>query len=138
LELASVRVQPAAACDAEAGVTRFGGVPLVGVDFTWPVTDDGRPLSLVGLWHCDEVNQWIGEAVLPAGRLLCFFFDVAEQAGWGLVPQDVALWRVIVTDAGGALPVQPPVDAVTFPARSAAGRRVLTMPQSFEPMVEGV
>lgn len=136
--LPSVRIEPTEACDADAVVTRFGGVPGVGVDFSWPMTDDGRPLSLVGQWQCDEVNQWLGEAALPAGKLLCFFFDVDEQAGWGLVPQDASLWRVTVTDAGNASPAQPPAGAVTVPARSVAGRRVLTMPHSFEPVINAI
>src|SRR5690348_4492748 len=83
---------------------RFGGVPLVGADFAWPYTADGRPLCLVGQWHCDEVNQWLGGAVLPIGILLCFFFDIDEQAGWGLNPQDAPLWRVTAPDAVTAAP----------------------------------
>jgi uncharacterized protein YwqG len=138
LVLPSVRMQPADACDADAAVTRFGGAPLVGEDFAWPSTDDGRPLSLIGQWRCDEVNRWIGEELLPADSLLCFFFDVEEQAGWGLTPQDVRGWLVTVTDAATASPAQPPVGAVTFPARSVAGRRVLTMPNSKEPAIEAI
>src|SRR5262249_10106047 len=137
-ELPSVRLQATRACEPDAAVTRFGGVPLVGADFAWPHTDDGRPLCLVGQWHCDEVNQWIGEAVLPTGTLLCFFFDIDEQAGWGLAPQDARLWRVTATDAATAAPAQPPAGAVTFPARSIAGRRVLTMPSAWEPVITAV
>ncbi|GAB3836620.1 YwqG family protein [Dactylosporangium cerinum] len=138
LALPSVRMQPADACDADAAVTRFEGVPLVGEDFAWPTTDDGRPLTLIGQWHCDELNRWIGAAVLPAGRLLCFFFDLQKQAGWGLVPQDAQLWQVTVTDAATASPAEPPAGVVTVPARSVAGLRVLTMPQSSEPAIEAI
>jgi uncharacterized protein YwqG len=137
-ELPSVRLQATEACEPAAAVTRFGGVPLVGADFAWPHTADGRPLCLVGQWQCDEVNQWIGEAVLPAGTLLCFFFDVDEQAGWGLSPQDARLWRVTATDAVAAAPAQIPAGAVTFPARSTEGRRVLTMPSASEPVITAV
>ncbi|MGI5183802.1 DUF1963 domain-containing protein [Dactylosporangium sp. CA-152071] len=100
-ELPSVRIQPTEACDADAAVTRFGGVPLVGMGFAWPTKDDGRPLSLIGQWRCDELNRWIGEQLLPADSLLCFFFDVEEEAGWGLTPQDVRGWRVTVHRAFG-------------------------------------
>jgi hypothetical protein len=138
LALPSVRMYPADACDADAAVTRFGGVPLVGKDFAWPVTNNGRPLTLVGQWHCDELNRWIGAAVLPAGRLLSFFFDLHEQAGWGLFPQDAQLWHVTVTDAATASPAEPPAGAVTVTARSVAGRRVLTMPNSDEPAITAI
>lgn len=138
LELPSVRLEAAQPCEPTAAVTRFGGVPLVGEDFVWPRTADGRPLCLIGQWHCDEVNQWIGESVLPAGHLLCFFFDADEPAGWGLTPRDAELWRVTATDAVNAAPAQIPVGAVTFPARSTAGRRVLTMPSPWEPEIEAV
>ncbi|MET7396827.1 YwqG family protein [Dactylosporangium sp. NPDC005572] len=137
-ELPSVRLQATHECEPDAAVTRFGGVPLVGADFAWPHTEDGQPLCLVGQWLCDEVNQWIGETVLPDGTLLCFFFDVDEQAGWGLTPHDAPLWRVTTTDAATATSAQPPDRAVTFPARSTAGRRVLTMPDVWEPVITAV
>ncbi|WP_327000343.1 YwqG family protein [Dactylosporangium sp. NBC_01737] len=138
LELPSVRLEAAAgACEPDAAVTRFGGVPLVSGGFAWPRTEDGRPLCLVGQWDCDEVNGWLGEAVLPAGTLLSFFFDVLEQAGWGLIPQDAPLWRVVVA-AATAVPARPPAGAFTFPARPAVGRRVATMPDVWEPVIRAV
>lgn len=136
--LPSVRLQATEACASDAAVTRFGGVPLVGADFAWPRTEDGRPLCLVGQWHCDEVNTWAGATVLPAGTLLGFFFDADEQAGWGLAPHDAQLWRVIATDGVTAAPARVPDGAVTFPARCVAGRRVPSMPSEWEPVVRAV
>lgn len=133
--LPSVRLTSAGTCDPAGKGTRLGGVPMVDSGFVWPRTDDDRPLCMVGQLNSDEINAALGRDVLPAASLLAFFYDAEEQRGWGFDPHDRQYWRVVATDAETAIPTQGPGEAWTFPAIALAPRRVLTVPEQWEPPI---
>ncbi|GAA1564430.1 hypothetical protein GCM10009827_102520 [Dactylosporangium maewongense] len=124
------------ACGEGLRGTRLGGVALGDERFVWPRTDGGRALSLIVQLDCDEVNEALGLDALPAGMLLAFFYDAVEMGGWENDPSDPQWWRVVMVDAGSAVPVAAPEGAATFPAVACAGRRVLTIPDESEAVVQ--
>jgi uncharacterized protein YwqG len=133
--LPSVRLAGTGACDPWYKGTRLGGVPVVGGGFVWPRTNDDRPLCMVGQLNSDEVNAAFGRDVLPAASLLGFFYEAEEQRGWGFDPHDAQYWRVVAADAATAIPARVPDGAWTFPAIALAPRRVLTVPEQWEPPI---
>jgi uncharacterized protein YwqG len=133
--LPSLRLTHARECDPASGVTRLGGVPLVDAGFDWPRTASGRPLCLIGQLHSDGINAAFGDDVLPADRIVAFFYDAEEQQGWGYDPDHAQYWRVVATDAAVATAAQVPDGAVTFPSIALAAHRVVTVPDSWEPLI---
>ncbi|MBU2669152.1 DUF1963 domain-containing protein [Actinoplanes bogorensis] len=131
LALPSVRVT---AGTGETG-SRFGGLPWADDRSEWPRTDDGRPLCLVGLLDCDQVNGWLGGEPLPPGLLLNFFFDADEQETWGMSPQDAHYWRIVAADKAQAAPMVAPDGVTVFPAQALDGQPVLTIPHPWEPCI---
>jgi len=136
LALPAVRVTPGATGEPDGKASRFGGLPLGGPGFAWPRADDGRPLCLVGHLDCDQVNRWLGAETLPPGTLLGFFYDVDEQATWGMTPGDEQYWRVVAADRDHAAPAVAPEDATVLPAQVLDGRRVTTIPHPWEPVIK--
>lgn len=97
--LPSLRLVRDGGCDGRDTRSRLGGAPLAGPGSTWPATQDGRPLSLIGQLDSDEVNAALRENPLPAGLLLAFFYE-ADHRRWHSAPHgskgEVALkWPVL-------------------------------------------
>jgi uncharacterized protein YwqG len=134
--LPSLRMARAGACDPAGGVSRLGGVPLVGAGFEWPHTRAGQPLCFVGQLNSDDINAALGQDTLLAGTVLAFFYEADQQQGWGFDPGDAQYWRVILAVAATATAAPAPGGAVTFPNVALAANRVLTVPERWEPPVE--
>ena len=85
------------------GVSRFGGVPDVPVDFEWPYyysdgnyddpTEKDRPLSFLVQVNCEELAKYDREGVLPKSGMLSFFYEEVS-AKWGFDPKDKGCARV--------------------------------------------
>ena len=58
------------------GDSKFGGEPDVAKGFTWPVTDDNRPLSFVFQVNLKDVSTYDKEHILPSSGILYFFYDI--------------------------------------------------------------
>ena len=58
------------------GDSKFGGEPDVAKGFTWPVTDDNRPLSFVFQVNLKDVSTYDKEHILPSSGMLYFFYDI--------------------------------------------------------------
>lgn len=70
----------------QIGTTRFGGRPdLPSVDH-WPVGPDG-PLAFLGQIALSQIAEHDIDAVLPAGGMLSFFFNIYDY-GWGSFEND--------------------------------------------------
>ncbi|MEV4139671.1 YwqG family protein [Dactylosporangium sp. NPDC049742] len=138
--LPSVRLTGGGACAPDSRGTRLGGEALAGDGFVWPRTDGGRALTVIAQLDCDEINATLGggggPGVLPAGALLTFFYDAVEMEGWGYDPGHRQHWRVVVSDAATARPVVAPEGTEAFGAVACVPRRVLTIPDRWEPAVE--
>jgi hypothetical protein len=135
---ASVRLDGAGPCPAQARGTRLGGGVLAAKGFEWPRADDGTPLAVLAQVDCDQLNAALGRDVLPAGTLLTFFYDAAEQRGWGYDLGDRQYWRVHAAEAASAVPVVAPEGVPSGAAVGCGLRRVLTIPERWEPAVQGL
>ena len=58
------------------GDSKFGGVPDVAKAFTWPTTDDNRPLSFVFQINLKDISNYDKEHMLPSSGMLYFFYDL--------------------------------------------------------------
>jgi uncharacterized protein YwqG len=132
----SVRLSRSTRCDPTSTSSRLGGLPLLTPDTDWPRSLTGEPLSLVGVWNTNEINAWHGTSVVPVDQVLSFFYDAVEQRGWGYDPADTQFWRVIAAAEPDAVAVAAPDGAETFPSWSLTPKRVLTVPDRFDPAVE--
>jgi hypothetical protein len=92
-------------------------------------------LSLVGLWCTDEINAWYGQTILPPSYVLSFFYEAVEQRGWGYDPAHKEFWRVVPAAAAVAVAVTAPDGVENFPSWSLTSRRVLTVPDLWDPAV---
>jgi hypothetical protein len=90
-------------------------------------------LSLIGLWCTDEINACYGQAMLPPSHVLSFFYEAVEQRGWGYDPAYKEFWRVIPADGAVAVAVTAPDGVEHFPSWSLSSRRVLTVPDLWDP-----
>jgi len=62
--------------------SRFGGIPAVPSNWSWPVPDDEQ-FVFVGQINCAEVYAEVGETPLPRAGLLSFFGGDEEINGCG-------------------------------------------------------
>lgn len=108
---------------ADAGSTRFGGIPDLAENAPWPtrapyertelsahrapVADEPRPLSfLCQIYLADLHRQASSEPFGHSSGLLSYFFD-AELQPWGFDPADRRGFRVIYTPKGARLSKTP-------------------------------
>ena len=85
-----------------AAVGRFGGLPDVPPDFTWPVfktaacndkTVKDRPLGFLAQFDCAALTALDPEGLLPHEGILSFFYELDSQP-WGYDPEDAGCARV--------------------------------------------
>ena len=104
--------------EAVVGGTRFGGVPDVPADFTWPAyegvgmddTVKARPLSFLAQFNCAELAPFDTEGLLPKTGVLSFFYEM-ESMRWGFDPKDAGCARVFwFEDISALAPAQIPED----------------------------
>ena len=58
------------------GASQFGGVPDVAKGFTWPTTEDDRPLTFVFQINLKDISTYDKEHMLPSSGMLYFFYDL--------------------------------------------------------------
>lgn len=75
------------------GTSKIGGRPDLPEGIAWPSLDE-RPLLFLAQTSMAELPQVRGDAMLPRGGLLSFFYDALGQP-WGFDPKDAGLWRVL-------------------------------------------
>lgn len=87
---------------AQVGGTRFGGVPDVPSDFSWPIyntetydddTVKPRPLAFLAQFNCAQLPKIEGEISLPQTGVLSFFYEL-DSMKWGYDPKDAGCARV--------------------------------------------
>ena len=98
----SIRLTIGGQPDTGVGAGRFGGVPDVPADFTWPVfetatyDDDDvkpRPLAFLAQVCCAALAPYDTDGLLPKTGVLSFFYELGSQR-WGYDPADRGCARV--------------------------------------------
>ncbi len=98
----SIRLDIAGKSPRTVGCTKFGGIPDVPDDFTWPVFESGvygdeqvkpRPLAFLAQFNCAEMKRLDKDRLLPHTGLLSFFYELESQR-WGFDPKDKGCARV--------------------------------------------
>ena len=74
------------------GVSKFGGLPDVPTDFSWPEWN-GQPLAFLAQINLATIATNPIAKPLPSDGLISFFYD-CEQSTWGFDPKDKGSWRV--------------------------------------------
>jgi uncharacterized protein YwqG len=91
------------------GASRFGGLPDLPSDVTWPTYNES-PLSFLLQLNLEELSEYSCCAALPSSGVLSFFYDV-ENMAWGYDPNDRGSWRVLYTmDTTNLRRREPPDD----------------------------
>lgn len=67
--------------------------------------------------------------------MLAFFYEADEQRSWGFDPDDAQYWRVVATPKEHAVIAPTPDGALTFTTVHLRARRVLTLPECYEPPI---
>ena len=84
----SIRLTIGGQPDTGVGADRFGGVPDVPADFTWPVfetatyDDDDvkpRPLAFLAQVCCAALAPYDTDGLLPKTGVLSFFYELGSQ-----------------------------------------------------------
>lgn len=79
------------------GVSKMGGTPDLPPGVTWPVNNEGHPLSFVAQLDLLAVAPYDTSGLLPTTGFLYFFYD-ADQQIWGFDPADKGNFKVIWFD----------------------------------------
>lgn len=61
------------------GSSKYGGLPDVPDDFSWPHDDDGAPLTLLMQVSCEELAEQDTENLFPHSGWLYFFYNIEKQ-----------------------------------------------------------
>lgn len=133
----SIRLTIGGRADTVVGASRFGGMPDVPADFTWPVfetatyDDDAvtaRPLAFLAQFHCEALAPYDTDGLLPKTGVLSFFYELGSQR-WGYDPADRGCARVFWFPEGAAL------SPVPFPAELPDEYRLPALGITLEPEV---
>lgn len=111
------------------GASKFGGLPDVPADFSWPEWNS-QPLAFLGQINLATLAQNPIAKPLPSHGLLSFFYDY-EQSTWGFDPNDKGSWRVYWFSRGSlrrASPSVPIPDYSVYPSCALAFRDAITFP----------
>ena len=74
------------------GDSKFGGEPDVAKEFTWPTTDDNRPLSFVFQVNLKDVSKYDKKHMLPSSGMLYFFYDLEGVGNEELSEKHIEDW----------------------------------------------
>ena len=74
------------------GDSKFGGEPDVAKEFTWPTTDDNRPLSFVFQVNLKDVSTYDKKHMLPSSGMLYFFYDLEGVGNEELSEKHIEDW----------------------------------------------
>ena len=96
------------------------------------------PLSFLGQISTSEITVPPGCPELPPDTLLAFFYEAADQQGWGLDPADHQYWKVIAVPRATAPPADAPAEVRVFSPRRLVPEQVTTIPDPDEPAIEGL
>lgn len=77
----------------QIGGSKVGGCPDVPSNFSWPHTNDNRPLYFLCQLNLAQIKAYDTNSLLPADGLLSFFYDAVEQP-WGYDPKDYDGFKV--------------------------------------------
>ncbi len=61
------------------GYSKYGGLPDVPDDFSWPHDDDGAPLTLLMQVCCEELAEHDTDKIFPHSGWLYFFYNIEKQ-----------------------------------------------------------
>ncbi len=73
--------------------SKFGGLPDLPGDLTWPCSASGAPLSFLAQLDLSELLATCAGGIFGGEGLLSFFYD-ADQQPWGFDPKDREGWKV--------------------------------------------
>lgn len=129
------------------GVSKFGGTPHVPLDFKWPITPTGAPLSFMAQINFAEFGpfQWMGWKVpVPESGVVSFFVDLKTSTNPSFKVFHFADSKSLVRWED-PFAVDSPANRLTaigaeridqkaksFPPRSLAFRQFLSLPMSSE------
>jgi uncharacterized protein YwqG len=109
------------------GGSRFGGLPDVPANYSWP-THNSNPLGFLAQINCAEINQIHPNRYLPSDGLLHFFYDVKAQP-WGFDPKDKGSSFVSYTPGSQSTLAPSSVKSETvLPAFAVEFRPFLSLP----------
>jgi len=107
--------------DIPIGESKFGGLPDVPADFSWPEWD-GQPLAFLGQIKLSAIAKNPIAAPLPSKGVLSFFYDW-EQSTWGFDPKDRGSWRVYYFPSRSLRRTPCPLPTPEDPAYASCGLR---------------
>lgn len=119
------------------GRSRLGGRPILDGGQQWPRWGD-RPLSFVALLDVEDFADLDVPLGLPRRGLLNFFYEANEQMAWGFDPNDAEGWRIVLADPELASERDRPAGSLEFTACPFGHRRVVTLPDPWETVMEDV
>lgn len=124
-------VTPADEATLQPEVSKFGGLPDLPADVSWP-TWQGLPQSFIAQIRLQDVHSYDVAGVLPAQGMLWFFYD-AQQETYGDDPANRGGWSVIYRKnvqklKRAAVPAKLPKSSL-FKAGSVQFTRELTLSQ---------
>ncbi|GHO77126.1 hypothetical protein KSD_48970 [Ktedonobacter sp. SOSP1-85] len=88
-----LEVTPAEEATLQPGVSKFGGLPDLPADVSWP-TWQRLPQSFIAQFRLQDVHPYDAAGVLPTQGMLWFFYD-AQQETYGDDPANRGGWSVI-------------------------------------------
>lgn len=134
----AVRLMPARA-DGQPCVARLGGEPLMPPASLWPTWPEHGPLSYIGELHCDQLEPFSLDIILPAtGRLLLFYYDGPYYGSGSIADSAQAIARnggraLYLPDSVEAQPMPTPDGIATYREMRFAGQQIVSAPPSHHP-----
>jgi hypothetical protein len=123
------------------GASRFGGLPDLPKEVTWPGAR-GIQLDFVAQLNCGDLSRTLPAIGLPASGWLWFFYDV-EHSPAGLMSKDKDQWAVRYWDGPlkALSPASPPawwVGNTAFPRCQLAVQPGNWLPDAKDPVVRAL
>ncbi|MGG3798683.1 YwqG family protein [Metabacillus fastidiosus] len=123
--------------DIPVGSSKFGGLPDLPSNFSFPVYNDGYLTFLVQL-NLEEAKPFDKNNLLPNKGILYFFYDIMEQP-WGMDEEDEGCFKVLYFDGHLEQLKRTPYpeeteDYFPLPAYKVVFDERFTFPEEFEGM----